>query len=304
MLRTTVACLAAGVGGADAVTVLPFDHALGLPDAFARRIARNTQTILHGGGAPGPGDRPGRRLLVRGAAHRRTRPTRPGRCSRRSSGPAARRAALRSGLIAERTRRDLGSAHARTSPGAASRSPASASSPTSPSSRWSASRRPAPDRRGGLPRVRRDEAFEALRARSDAHLAATGARPRVFLAALGPAAAHTARVDLRRQPVPGGRHRDAVSEAGAPVRRGRHGWPRRSRPAAHGRPACAPATRCTPSRRAAVAAALKAAGARRRAAWPAPATGTRYPGRSRRLRLRRLRRGRRAVRGPRPMGVA
>jgi methylmalonyl-CoA mutase len=36
--------------------------------------------------------------------------------------------------------------------------------------------------------------YEALRARSDAHLAATGARPRVFLAALGPAAAHTARL--------------------------------------------------------------------------------------------------------------
>ncbi|MGW7190961.1 methylmalonyl-CoA mutase subunit beta, partial [Streptomyces sp. NPDC054838] len=46
MLRTTVACVAAGVGGADAVTVLPFDHELGLPDAFARRIARNTSTIL------------------------------------------------------------------------------------------------------------------------------------------------------------------------------------------------------------------------------------------------------------------
>ena len=46
MLRTTVACLSAGAGGADAVTVLPFDHSLGLPDAFARRIARNTSTIL------------------------------------------------------------------------------------------------------------------------------------------------------------------------------------------------------------------------------------------------------------------
>ncbi|MDF3147610.1 methylmalonyl-CoA mutase, partial [Streptomyces sp. T21Q-yed] len=34
----------------------------------------------------------------------------------------------------------------------------------------------------------------ALRARSDAHLAATGSRPRVYLAALGPAAAHTARL--------------------------------------------------------------------------------------------------------------
>ncbi|MFC7573756.1 methylmalonyl-CoA mutase family protein [Klenkia terrae] len=46
MLRTTVACFAAGVGGADAVTVQPFDAALGLPDAFARRIARNTQALL------------------------------------------------------------------------------------------------------------------------------------------------------------------------------------------------------------------------------------------------------------------
>ncbi|WP_030043624.1 methylmalonyl-CoA mutase subunit beta [Streptomyces resistomycificus] len=46
MLRTTIATLAAGAGGADSVTVLPFDHALGLPDAFARRIARNTSTIL------------------------------------------------------------------------------------------------------------------------------------------------------------------------------------------------------------------------------------------------------------------
>ncbi|MDQ4037159.1 MAG: methylmalonyl-CoA mutase subunit beta, partial [Actinomycetota bacterium] len=46
MLRTTVACFAAGVGGADAVTVTPFDAALGLSDSFARRIARNTQTLL------------------------------------------------------------------------------------------------------------------------------------------------------------------------------------------------------------------------------------------------------------------
>ncbi len=46
MLRTTVATLAAGLGGADAITVLPYTAALGLPDRFARRIARNTQLIL------------------------------------------------------------------------------------------------------------------------------------------------------------------------------------------------------------------------------------------------------------------
>ncbi len=46
MLRTCVASFSAGVGGADAVTVLPFDAHLGLPDAFSRRIARNTSSLL------------------------------------------------------------------------------------------------------------------------------------------------------------------------------------------------------------------------------------------------------------------
>jgi methylmalonyl-CoA mutase len=46
LLRSTTAAFSAGLGGADSVTVLPFTQALGLPDASARRIARNTQTIL------------------------------------------------------------------------------------------------------------------------------------------------------------------------------------------------------------------------------------------------------------------
>lgn len=46
MLRTTIATSAAAMGGADAITVLPFTWALGKPDAFARRIARNTQVVL------------------------------------------------------------------------------------------------------------------------------------------------------------------------------------------------------------------------------------------------------------------
>ena len=46
MLRNTVAAFSAGLGGADGVTVLPFTLPLGLPDASARRIARNTQTVL------------------------------------------------------------------------------------------------------------------------------------------------------------------------------------------------------------------------------------------------------------------
>ncbi|WP_370249680.1 methylmalonyl-CoA mutase family protein [Nocardioides sp.] len=46
MLRGTVAAFAAGVAGADALTVLPFDAPLGRPEAFGRRIARNTSALL------------------------------------------------------------------------------------------------------------------------------------------------------------------------------------------------------------------------------------------------------------------
>ncbi len=48
MLRTTVAGFAAGAGGAQAVTVLPFDIELGVPDGFGRRIARNVSHLLIG----------------------------------------------------------------------------------------------------------------------------------------------------------------------------------------------------------------------------------------------------------------
>jgi len=46
MLRATVAAFAAGVGGAEAVTALPFDEPLGLPVPFSRRIARNISSLL------------------------------------------------------------------------------------------------------------------------------------------------------------------------------------------------------------------------------------------------------------------
>ncbi|GGF72391.1 methylmalonyl-CoA mutase [Azorhizobium oxalatiphilum] len=46
LLRGTIEAFGAGVGGADSLTVLPFTQALGLPDSFARRLARNTQLIL------------------------------------------------------------------------------------------------------------------------------------------------------------------------------------------------------------------------------------------------------------------
>lgn len=46
MLRTTAAGFAAAAGGADSIGVLAFTDAIGLPTAFGRRIARNTQLIL------------------------------------------------------------------------------------------------------------------------------------------------------------------------------------------------------------------------------------------------------------------
>ena len=46
ILRATLACFAAGVGGADAITVAPLDAAIGQPDRLARRVARNVHALL------------------------------------------------------------------------------------------------------------------------------------------------------------------------------------------------------------------------------------------------------------------
>jgi methylmalonyl-CoA mutase len=46
LLRATCSCFAAGVGGADSITVRPHTDAVGLAEPLARRVARNIQTIL------------------------------------------------------------------------------------------------------------------------------------------------------------------------------------------------------------------------------------------------------------------
>ncbi|GAA2674848.1 methylmalonyl-CoA mutase family protein [Streptomyces aculeolatus] len=214
MLRTTVATLAAGVGGADAVTVLPFDHAIGLPDAFSRRIARNTSAILveesHLARVIDPAggswyvERLTDELAHAGWAFFQE--------IERAGGHAA---ALRSGMVGERL---AGTWAERGRRLATRREPVTGVSEFPDLAEKPVVREPAPrPPAGGLPRVRRDEAFEALRARSDAHLAATGARPRVFLAALGPAAVHTPRLTFAAnlfqaggvEPVTGGAFADS-----------------------------------------------------------------------------------------------
>ncbi|NTJ63612.1 methylmalonyl-CoA mutase [Agrobacterium rhizogenes] len=46
ILRNAIAVFSAGVGGADEISVLPHSLTHGIPDPLARRLARNTQTIL------------------------------------------------------------------------------------------------------------------------------------------------------------------------------------------------------------------------------------------------------------------
>ncbi|CCG04999.1 methylmalonyl-CoA mutase family protein [Blastococcus saxobsidens] len=187
MLRTTVACFAAGVGGADAVTVQPFDAALGLPDSFSRRIARNTQSLLVEEGHlarvldPAGGSWYVESLtdsLAQAAWDWFTEIERAGGLS----------AALASGLVRDRiaqawdarAQRLATRADAITGvsefPNLAEKLPSRESLAWAPPS-------------GGLPRVRAAQEFEELRDRADA----PAERPKVYLATIGPIARHTAR---------------------------------------------------------------------------------------------------------------
>ena len=186
MLRTTVACFAAGVGGADVVTVQPFDAALGLPDAFARRIARNTQSLLVEEGHlarvldPAGGSWYVESLsedLARAAWGWFTEIERVGGLP----------AALGSGLVADR----IGAAWQERAGRLAHRTDAvtGVSEFPNPTEVLPVRRPAAAPPSGGLPRVRAAAAFEDLR---DA-VEAVQPRPRVYLATLGSVARHTAR---------------------------------------------------------------------------------------------------------------
>ncbi|MGI5414578.1 methylmalonyl-CoA mutase family protein [Actinomadura luteofluorescens] len=193
MLRTTIATFAAGVGGADAVTVQPFDARLGLPDGFARRIARNTQTLLLEESSlarvvdPAGGSWYAESLTEGLAQAAWTWFTE----IERAGGLAA---ALDSGLVArrlaatwERRRKDI----------ARRKAPLTGVSEFPDLAETPPRRDPAPPAPGGgLPVVTYAQDFEALRDRSDAHAEAAGARPKVFLATLGPIAVHTARASF------------------------------------------------------------------------------------------------------------
>ena len=177
MLRTTVACFAAGVGGADVVTVQPFDAALGLPDAFSRRIARNTQSLLvEEGHLARVLDPAGGSWYVESLTDALAQAAWDWFTEIERAGGLA--AALDSGLVARPDRRRLGRPRRSGWPPAPTRSPASASSPTWPRSCPTGEpagrrcRRPA-----GCPGCAPPQEFEALRDRADAAGRAAGGLP-------------------------------------------------------------------------------------------------------------------------------
>ena len=200
MLRTTIAVTAAGIGGANSITVLPHTVALGLPDAFARRVARNTQLILleesnlakvsdPAAGSGAIEDLTGKLCAAAWAQFQEIE----------KAGGAW--AALESGLVqkhvaAVRAERQKGAARRKDALTGTSDYPNLAElpaavldvAPVAPPKETAAAVTIEP-----LPRIRLAEPFEALRDLSDRMLAKTGARPKVFLANLGRLSEFTAR---------------------------------------------------------------------------------------------------------------
>ena len=185
LLRTTVACFAAGTGGADAVTVAPFDAAIGRSTAFARRIARNTQSILLAESRlAGVIDPAGGSWYVESLTDALAQSAWQVFTDLERSGGIA--AALASGSLAAR----LSATWARRSANLATRTDAITGVSEYPNLAESVLDRPplpvVPHY--GLPCHRYAEEYEFLRDQAD-----RGQRPRVVLATLGPVAAHSAR---------------------------------------------------------------------------------------------------------------
>jgi methylmalonyl-CoA mutase len=192
MLRTTIGCFAAAVGGADAVTVLPFDTALGLPDDFARRIARNTSAVLHDESSLGRVvDAAGGSWYVETYTAELAERAWDMFTSIEKNGGAL--AALDSGLltdaIAETRRRHAADVAHR-------RAPLTGVTEFALPDEPAVQRDPAPQPPGGGPlrTVRWAHEFEQLRDRVEAR----DPRPSVFLATLGPLAQHSARLAFAR----------------------------------------------------------------------------------------------------------
>jgi methylmalonyl-CoA mutase len=204
MLRATIAVAAAGLGGADAITALPHTAPLGLPDPFARRIARNTQLVLLEESNLARVADP---VAGSGALEAITQRLCAAAWSlfREIERVGGVWGALEAGLIqqrvaAVRTERQKAIAH-RTDiltgtnefPNIYEAAPAVLGAAPSPNDDLADIPAVA-----ALPRIRLAEPFEDLRSASDKILAQTGARPKVFLATLGKPADFNARANFAK----------------------------------------------------------------------------------------------------------
>jgi methylmalonyl-CoA mutase len=201
LLRATLAVFSSGVGGADVIGVLPYTAALGLPDAFARRVARNLQHVLieesHLARVVDPASGSGAfealtATLARKAWELFQEIEREGGIveSLASGKLQARIAVVRAARAKEIGRRRAPItgisefALLSEAPVAVLAPEPAGAAPSGPALRRKFE---------ALPSLRLAEPFERLRDRSDTYLARTGRRPSVFLANLGGAASFASR---------------------------------------------------------------------------------------------------------------
>lgn len=198
LLRATVAAFAAGVGGADAVTVAPYDLVRTHDGSeLGRRLARNTQAVLLDESNlarvidPAGGSWYVERLtddLARAAWDRF-------RAVEAEGGMVA-------ALAASSVQRDIATTWAARSERLAHRRDPITGVSEFPDIGEDPPPAPSDDAvafaDGALPVVRRSGAFERQRGRADALAASAIGRPTVLLAALGRVAAHTARVTFAK----------------------------------------------------------------------------------------------------------
>ncbi|HEX4094082.1 MAG TPA: methylmalonyl-CoA mutase subunit beta [Trebonia sp.] len=197
ILRATLACFSAGVGGADAITVAPFDTAIGQPDRLARRVARNVHALLveesHVARVIDPA---GGSWYVEDLSEQLAVKAWAWFQEIEQSGGL--RAALAAGIIADR----LAASRRQHRDSLATRREAITGVTEFPLIGETLLSRPAIARpaaaAAGLPRIRWSQWHEALRDRADEHALATGSPPMVTLAPVDASRASVAQSDRVR----------------------------------------------------------------------------------------------------------
>src|SRR5579872_1456897 len=205
MLRATMATFAAGVAGANSINVLPHTLAIGLPDPFARRVARNTQLVLLeesnlakvADPAAGSGGIEALTHALCEAAWKLFQDT------EKSGGLFAslERNLIQHQVAATRAARQANIARRKEALTGASEFPNLAEAQVAVLDAKPIHLAPYGEAKfkfEPLPPMRLAEGFERLRDRSDDILRARGARPKVFLANLGTATDFTARATFAR----------------------------------------------------------------------------------------------------------